>query len=329
MSKIAAKLTISTYRQSRGFTLLEMLLVIALLGMMALTATALVDNFGEQDRFDVTKSRLQQIKMAIIGDANRTLNGEMAISGFVADMGRLPNNIEELIEPTGMLWAAIDISGVSGVVGQLYGGWHGPYLDVMPSSGASAVRAFRDGWGNDDGTSNFGWNFVSGVNALSVQSYGSDGPSGVGTDVYEVDYPAPAAGNLVEVNDWALDVSSVNFNIVFNKPPAVDESSLKLRLYFLEEAAVEFEDNDAVFGLSGLTSVSSVQPKLVSISPADPLPMGKYAAVVVCSNADPDLTPFDDNIFNGSCSSSSNHPPYYFTLLPKMQLPINIPWNIQ
>jgi len=323
MPKIIAQSQFSQYQTCKGFTLLEMLLVIALLGMMALTATALVDNFDEQSRFDVTKSRLQQIKTAIVGDPTRTLNGEPAISGFVADMGRLPDNIEELIEPVGMLWTAIDISGVSGVVGQLYGGWHGPYLDVMPSSGASAVRAFRDGWGNDDGTPNFGWNFTSGVNALIVQSYGS----GPGTDIYEVDYPA--TGNLIEVNDWAIDVSSVNFNITFNKPPATDEPALKLRLYFLEDGAVEFEDNDAVFGVSGLTSVSSVQPKLVSISPEDPLPMGKYAAVVVCSNDPSDTTPFNDNIFNGSCSSSSNHPPYYFTLLPKMQLPINIPWNIQ
>lgn len=303
------------------------------MGMLALATTAMVDNADEQQRFETTRTRLQQIKTAIIGDTSRTLNGEPMISGFVADMGRLPANIQELVElpSEGMEWKARVITHSGVEVGQLYGGWRGPYLDVMPSSEISAVRAFRDGWGNPvvaGHESNFGWNVISGVNALSIQSYGSDGRVG-GTGVYEVDYPA--TGNLVEASDWALGLSSVNFNLTFNKSPANDQINLKLRVYFFEDTGVDYEDS-GFFTLSGVASVSGVQPVPVSISPASPLHMGKYLAVIVCAKDTtfPDVNPLDDKLFNGDCNASSaTHSPYYFALLPKMQLPIPITWNIQ
>jgi len=56
--------------------------------------------------------------------------------------------------------------------------------------------------------------------------------------------------------------------------------------------------------------------------------MGRYAAVVMCdvnNNGDPS----DDIVFDGDCTSNPVHTnPYYFTLVPRRQLP-NIPWHIQ
>jgi hypothetical protein len=39
------------------------------------------------------------MKRAIIGSSNRYLNGQPDIYGFVADMGRLPDNVRELVQP--------------------------------------------------------------------------------------------------------------------------------------------------------------------------------------------------------------------------------------
>ncbi len=312
----------------QGFTLLEMLLVIALMGMLALSVTALVDNLDEQERFETTRSRLQQIKTAIIGDTSRTLNGEPMISGFVADMGRLPADIEELVElpSAGMEWKAQDITHSGVVVGQVYGGWRGPYLDVMPSSGASAVRTFRDGWGNPDNGApdpDFGWN-VSGVNALSVQSYGSDGPSGTGTDVYEVDYPF--AGNLVEANDWQVDLSGVvpAFRITINGNVAATPG-LKLYVYYMKDGVVS--TTDEAFASTSFSAVSGVSSQVFeeehdAISPSV-LPMGRLAAIVVCTS--------NGRVFDGDCNAVTPAPPnpFYFTLLPRaFTPPINIQWNI-
>jgi prepilin-type N-terminal cleavage/methylation domain-containing protein len=155
----------------RGFTLVELLLVILVLSSLALAATFLVDGLNEQSRFDDTKTRLQLIRQAIVGDSSRTLNGQPDVRGFVADMGRLPIDIQELIEQDGQLaWGLStvtvpDISSVTVTI-SLSAGWRGPYLDTLPES--DGVRRFRDGWGSGDLSDvNFGWNYsasdVSGI----------------------------------------------------------------------------------------------------------------------------------------------------------------------
>lgn len=318
------RLAATTY----GFTLLEMLLVVFLMGMLAVAATAMVDNADEQQRFDITKSRLEQIRRAVIGDTSRTLNGEPDIHGFVADMGRLPNNIDELVQLGGQkAWGIQTLSGVVGV--ELWAGWRGPYV------GMGGTSDFRDGWGNPDisGVEAYqGWKFTPPSDVLSVQSYGSDAADG-GTD-YAQDYPS---GPIINAHDWQLSVSAVPFVLVFNKSPASDISPttdrLKLRIYFFEDTAVEYEDSDGYFGLSGVAAVSGVSPVSVTISPASPLRMGRYAAVVVCSNENDypviDATPSNDKLFDGNCADPSTHAPHYFSIVPGMPLPITIPWNIQ
>lgn len=206
-----------------GFTLLELLLVVFLLGVLAMTSFAVVQDGDDQQRFDATKTYYQLIKKAIIGDPTLTLNGETEVSGFVADMGRLPNCLRELIE----------VSGCDGVIGlnavtsinddlpvwiqdpetQVWSGWRGPYLQGIPESGG---LAFRDGWKNEGaatttGTnnpdiSNYGWLFGIGAangtacsaanvgqivpNTLIVQSCGSNGQvDNVSTGNYSDDYP--------------------------------------------------------------------------------------------------------------------------------------------
>ncbi len=38
------------------------------------------------------------IRQAILGNPRQIINGQQAVSGFVADMGRLPDNIHDLLE---------------------------------------------------------------------------------------------------------------------------------------------------------------------------------------------------------------------------------------
>ena len=120
------------FNQSRtfgtGFSLLELLVVVSLLGMLALATTVMVDNTDDQQRFELTRTRLQQIRTAIIGDPSRTFNGEPVLSGFAMDMGRLPANINELVElPAGAnVWQGFPIATSSAsAVGEVYAGWRG------------------------------------------------------------------------------------------------------------------------------------------------------------------------------------------------------------
>jgi prepilin-type N-terminal cleavage/methylation domain-containing protein len=80
-----------------GFTLIEMMVVLT---VMAITMTVLLQaSSGRQDqvRYNQTVERYDRIKKAIVDVSN--LNGIPMVSGFAADMGRLPMNLHELMEP--------------------------------------------------------------------------------------------------------------------------------------------------------------------------------------------------------------------------------------
>lgn len=309
----------------QGFTLVELLLVILVLSSLALATTFLVDGIGNQSRFDETKTRLQQIRQAIIGDTSRTLNGQPELRGYVADMGRLPVDLTELIEMgTGSdeqpAWglSAVTASDLSPVVTiSLNAGWRGPYLDTLPDS--DGERRFRDGWGNGDLSSvNYGWSFgvdISGVSGVTVQSYGADGLSGVTTPgaVFEEDYPA--TGNLIEPNDYV--VSLANINVQLDQPITVAPTEdLVLRLYRINDGVIE----DPAIESAAVTAVVGQQTLSFSVTEGLPHYMGNYAAVLICDNL---------VVYDGNCvAPHMNSQPYYFTLIPRAQLPI-IPWNIQ
>lgn len=225
--------------QVRGFSLLELMLVLLIIGLMAVTTTLLTTGVDDQAKYDDTQRRLAMIKRAIVGDATRTINGEPEISGFVADMGRLPACIRELVDgkcvdsdPTPPLWALDVASG-------LWAGWRGPYLDAGTSS------VFRDGWGNknvlasidptateaeiaDEDARNFGWQF-SGM--LSVVSLGKDGaPDGLDKD-YTADMTMDISATEHQVDLASWDVISVEFNNVGSAPITIPANSLQLLLH--------------------------------------------------------------------------------------------------
>lgn len=248
-------------RTQLGFTLLELLLVVFLLGVLAMTTFAVVQEGDDQQRFDATKTYYQLIKKAIVGDTTLTLNGETDVSGFVADIGRLPNCLRELVE----------ISGCDGVVGvnaitglnddlpvwaqdadsQVWSGWRGPYLQGIPESGIGL--AFRDGWKNIGGATNtdarnYGWLFgtvAAGVDniqcgnaaltqpiagGLVVQSCGSDGlvrrPAALTDNGYEQDYPFYDADNNLATREYLPLVVEADYSV----PLGDDWDSIAVRL---------------------------------------------------------------------------------------------------
>lgn len=81
-----------------GFSLVEMTVVLLLITLLASVAVRETSELGFQTRYEVTKDRLEMIKQAILGNPRQITNGQQAISGFVADMGRLPDNMRELLQ---------------------------------------------------------------------------------------------------------------------------------------------------------------------------------------------------------------------------------------
>jgi prepilin-type N-terminal cleavage/methylation domain-containing protein len=158
----------------QGFTLVEVLTVMLVLVAIASITVESTKDFVFQGRYDITKDRYEKIKKAIIGDPNQVINGQPNISGFVADMGRLPTCLRELIDgydcetqglcsnpadttktlclsnngtwtpstavaaPT--LWSIITTNPAN-----LGVGWRGSYLSA--TSDAASNSALADGWG--------------------------------------------------------------------------------------------------------------------------------------------------------------------------------------
>lgn len=236
-----------TRSSPHAFTLVELLLVVTILAALAATAASLGTEVDQQVRYEDTKARRELIRAAIVGDPSRTANGRTVVAGFVADMGRLPENVRELISypdallaPTGadLAWRPRVPPG-SAASPSLAAGWRGPYLRPQLERDASGEFAsFRDGYklasGNED--DDFGWAYavdpdpLTGLDAVTLSSFGSNGAPG----------PTPAAGEpfsyawdqplsartLVAVDDYLAHLGGLRVEVENTSAGAVDLSKV-------------------------------------------------------------------------------------------------------
>lgn len=355
---IANRLSKLTYHHI-GFTLVELLIVIALISILALGAATMLVDDGERaliQRAAETKSRWDAIRTAILGDQAAIPIGASALSGYVADMGRLPQSIKELMaedaeatnpQPTWLNIAIYKKTTATNCTTSpddcywLGGGWRGPYLY------SAGLSHYRDGWDNsaadgnpattaddiEDGL-NFGWDVqtlpsgaVPNHSDLFVQSYGSDNLAG-GIE-YKQDFPVDTGTFIASESDWLNTQTAIQFNIRLNKPVTADINNLYLRIFYFQDDGLSAPPPS----LSNQTSLpfsilNTDRTASVLISPDADLPMSRYAAVIYCS--DPETSP-DPQVFDETdgtpCDSNNDSAPFYFELMPS-STSVNILWNL-
>ena len=149
-----------------GLTLLELMVVLVILSIVATVALQSLQPQVASQRFSAASRLLDEIKSATIGPTQKfQLDGTPLISGFVADIGRLPESTALLNEdagdfldsaPLSELWNAecdlanqfpfafrsgpiqpVDYSAI-----RLPCGWRGPYLQLPVG-----VSSLKDPWG--------------------------------------------------------------------------------------------------------------------------------------------------------------------------------------
>ena len=157
----------------KGLTLIELVVVLAILAVLAGVAVRSLEPIADQSRFEATQRTLASATNSIVDDRRQT-SGARHVSGFVSDIGRLPESAAMLVDGAGTTAFSgssavqlasfsfadrfgptagsapanptnVDCTGVS-----LRCGWRGPYLTVTdPANGVV------DGWGRQIGLGAF------------------------------------------------------------------------------------------------------------------------------------------------------------------------------
>ena len=107
-----------------GFTLIELVIVILILGVVGTVATMRMSESIETARYEQTKQELDQLATAIAGNPVVHAAGARSEFGFVGDNGCLPGNLDQLVQDPG--WTT----------------WDGPYVETGPNGDDFK----KDGW---------------------------------------------------------------------------------------------------------------------------------------------------------------------------------------
>ena len=114
--------------REQGFTLMELLVVLLIIGILSTVALRTIDATRDRSLFDQTTKEMNDLVQAITGNPDLTYDGRRVDFGFYGDMGRLPDNLRELTRNPG------DPN------------WHGPYIRQMV--GGDTASYLYDGWGS-------------------------------------------------------------------------------------------------------------------------------------------------------------------------------------
>jgi len=154
--------------RKNGFTLVEAIVVIAILLILGGLLTPIVSSQLQNKKIEVTEEKLKKIKKAIIGDPSVVQFGQRTDFGYVGDVGNVPGALVDLIvQGTQPSWQFYTNWGAYTNV-LLGAGWRGPYLDPTSYPGGR-YEALMDGWGRDFVYETPGGNIIR-----RIRSYGPD-----------------------------------------------------------------------------------------------------------------------------------------------------------
>ena len=115
-----------------GFTLVELVIIIVVLGILAAVAIPRFAGMAESSKMTATRSEMVAIKKAIVGNADVVAGGQLTDRGFEGDVGTPPGQLSDLVRKPDSIPAWDKFMRL---------GWNGPYID---STGGDYLT---DAWG--------------------------------------------------------------------------------------------------------------------------------------------------------------------------------------
>jgi len=190
---------------SSGFTMMEMVIVLAIIGILASLGLKAFDNVLLNMKFESTMREMELIKVAIVGDPQSVQNNVRSSFGYFGDMGSIPASLNDLVtkgsQPFVQVNTTLDIAS----------GWNGPYIRTTFTQDASGN--LTDGFGNS-----YVYSIVKKLSSdgdsvyATITSYGADGSSGgtgidadINTEIFKSDLYGSVYGNIYDVNDFGMD----------------------------------------------------------------------------------------------------------------------------
>jgi len=98
-------------KSQRGFTLIELAMVIVIIAILAGIGTMKMISSIETSKYEATQAGLRELSLAIAGNAAIDADGARTDFGYVGDIGALPPDLDALAANPG------------------FGTWNGPYID--------------------------------------------------------------------------------------------------------------------------------------------------------------------------------------------------------
>lgn len=116
----------------RGFTLIELVIIIVVLGILAGFAVPRFADMTTSSKRTATLDEMNGLKKAIIGNPSAVAGGVYIDRGFEGDVGFAPSRLQDLAAKPDTISSYNKLSRL---------GWNGPYID---SSGGVYLT---DAWG--------------------------------------------------------------------------------------------------------------------------------------------------------------------------------------
>jgi len=111
----------------RGFSLIEVVLVVLIMGILTSIAAQKWSGALEQSRFEATRAEMDRLAQAIVGNPNLMTNGMRTDFGYFGDVGALPPSLDALVANPGL------------------GTWNGPYIQSDFNQNPNDYK--QDAWG--------------------------------------------------------------------------------------------------------------------------------------------------------------------------------------